>query len=134
MNFLFAIIDSIVEFVKRNPLTCLLLVMLAVFMPSFFGVLAVVVGVIILLVLALPIIGIIKLRRMSKKMEEQARQQGYSGQGFGGQAYGQQSQREARNAKEGDVKVYTTSQTPEKRVNDDVGDYVDFEEVEQPKK
>ena len=131
MNFLFAIIDSIVEFVKRNPLTCLLLVMLAVFMPSFFGVLAVVVGVIILLVLALPIIGIIKLRRMSKKMEEQARQQGYSGQGFGGQAYGQQSQREARNAKEGDVKVYTTSQTPEKRVNDDVGDYVDFEEVKQ---
>ena len=131
MNFLFAIIDSIVEFVKRNPLTCLLLVMLAVFMPSFFGVLAVVVGVIILLVLALPIIGIIKLRRMSKKMEEQARQQGYSGQGFGGQTYGQQSQREARNAKEGDVKVYTTSQTPEKRVNDDVGDYVDFEEVKQ---
>ncbi len=131
MNFLFAIIDSIIEFVKRNPLTTVLLVMLAVFMPSFFGVLAVFIGVIILLVLALPIIGIFKLRRMSKKMEEQARQQGYSGQGFGGQGYGQQSQRGAHNTTEGDVKVYTTSQAPEKRVSDDVGDYVDFEEVKQ---
>ena len=37
---------------------------------------------------------------------------------------------------EGDVKVYKTSDTPEKRINDSVGEYVEFEEVEEqnPKK
>ena len=34
--------------------------------------------------------------------------------------------------REGEVKVYKTSETPEKRVSRDVGDYVEFEETKEP--
>ena len=122
MNFLFTIIDSIVEWIKRNPLTCILLVMIAVFAPGLFGAIFIGIGIVVLLLLAIPIIGIFKLRRMSRKIEDEARQQ----QGFGG---GFSGQNRTRNSNEGEVKVYTTEEATEKRVNDKVGEYVDFEEV-----
>lgn len=128
MNFLFAIIDSIVEWIKRNPLTCILLVMIAVFAPGLFGAIFIGIGIVVLLLLAIPIIGIFKLRRMSRKIEDEARQQqGFGGQGFGGQGFGGQNRTRTNN--EGEVKVYTTEEATEKRVNDKVGEYVDFEEV-----
>ena len=126
MNFLFAIIDSIVEWIRRNPLTCILLVMIAVFAPSLFGAVFIAIGVVILLLLAIPIFGLFKLRRMSRRMEEQAHQQGF-GQGFGPQNFS--GQKRTRPSNEGEVKVYTTNEATEKRVSDDVGEYVDFEEV-----
>lgn len=122
MDFLFAIIDSIVEWIKRNPLTCILLVMIAVFAPGLFGAIFIGIGIVVLLLLAIPIIGIFKLRRMSRKIEDEARQQ----QGFGG---GFAGQNRTRTNNEGEVKVYTTEEATEKRVNDKVGEYVDFEEV-----
>ena len=122
MNFLFAIIDSIVEWIKRNPLTCILLVMIAVFAPGLFGAIFIGIGIVVLLLLAIPIIGIFKLRRMSRKIEDDTRQQ----QGFGG---GFAGQNRTRTNNEGEVKVYTTEEATEKRVNDKVGEYVDFEEV-----
>lgn len=126
MNILFAIIDAIVEWVKRNPLTCILLVMVAVFAPSLFGAIFIGIGIVALLLLAIPIFGIFKLRRMSKKMEEQGSQQ----QGFGGfGGFSQQSRTQQRPQNEGEVKVYTTEEPKEKRVSDKVGDYIDFEEV-----
>ncbi|MBQ2036515.1 MAG: DUF4834 family protein [Alistipes sp.] len=121
MNFLFAIIDSIVEWIKRNPLTCILLVMIAVFAPGLYGAIFIGIGIVVLLLLAIPIIGIFKLRRMSRKIEDEARQQ----QGFGGFS----GQNRTRTNNEGEVKVYTTEEATEKRVNDKVGEYVDFEEV-----
>ena len=121
MNFLFEIIDSIVEWIKRNPLTCILLVMIAVFAPGLYGAIFIGIGIVVLLLLAIPIIGIFKLRRMSRKIEDEARQQ----QGFGGFA----GQNRTRTSNEGEVKVYTTEEATEKRVNDKVGEYVDFEEV-----
>ena len=128
MNFLFAIIDSIVEWIKRNPLTCILLVMIAVVAPGLFGAIFIGIGIVVLLLLAIPIIGIFKLRRMSRKIEDEARQQqGFGGQGFGGQGFGGQNRTRTNN--EGEVKVYTTEEATEKRVNDKVGEYVDFEEV-----
>ena len=122
MNFLFAIIDYIVEWIKRNPLTCILLVMIAVFAPGLFGAIFIGIGIVVLLLLAIPIIGIFKLRRMSRKIEDETRQQ----QGFGG---GFSGQNRSRTSNEGEVKVYTTEEATEKRVNDKVGEYVDFEEV-----
>ena len=128
MNFLFAIIDSIVEWIKRNPLTCILLVMIAVFAPGLYGAIFIGIGIVVLLLLAIPIFGIFKLRRMSRKIEDEARQQqGFGGQGFGGQGFGGQNR--TRTSNEGEVKVYTTEEATEKRVNDKVGEYVDFEEV-----
>ena len=127
MNFLFAIIDSIVEWIKRNPLTCILLVMIAVFAPGLYGAIFIGIGIVVLLLLAIPIFGIFKLRRMSRKIEDEARQQqGFGGQGFGG---GFSGQNRTRTSNEGEVKVYTTEEATEKRVNDKVGEYVDFEEV-----
>ena len=128
MNFLFAIIDSIVEWIRRNPLTSILLVMIAVFAPGLYGAIFIGIDIVILLLLAIPIFGIFKLRRMSRKMEEQANQTGQQQQrqgfgGFGGHGFGKKQNNE------GEVKVYTTTSTPEKRVSDDVGEYVDFEEV-----
>ena len=133
MNFLLAIIDSILEWIRRNPLTCILLVMIAVFAPSLFGAIFVGIGIVVLLLLAIPVFGIFKLRRMSKKMEEQGRQQGFGGfSGFGQQSQ-QTHQKQHRNPNEGEVKVYATEEATEKRIKDNVGEYVDFEEVKEKK-
>ncbi len=126
MNWIVAIIDSIVDFVRRNPLTCMLLVMIAVFVPSVFGALLIGLAVAALLLLAIPVIALFRLRRISRQMEEQARERGFKG----GYSY----QRRSRSrSDEGDVRVYTTDEATEKRVSDDVGEYVDFEEVKEKK-
>ena len=96
--------------------------MIAVFAPGLYGAIFIGIGIAVLLLLAIPIIGIFKLRRMSRKIEDEARQQ----QGFGG---GFSGQNRTRTSNEGEVKVYTTEEATEKRVNDKVGEYVDFEEV-----
>lgn len=131
MNFLSALIDSIIDFIRRNPLMTTLIIMLMVFAPSAFGVLFIGIMVVLLLLLAIPIFLLFRLRRASRHIEEEARrasQQARGQQFYGRQTYGQQSQKQ-----EGEVKVYTTSQQPQKRVNDNVGDYVEFEEVKEKK-
>jgi hypothetical protein len=124
MNWIFEIIDSLIKWIGRNPLTFILIVMIAVFAPSVFGWIFVTIGIIALVVLALPIFGLIKLRRFTHDMEKQARQQGFGGGNFSGQQRGR-----TQNSNEGEVKVYTTDEAAEKRVSDNVGEYVDFEEV-----
>ena len=124
MNFLSAIIDSFFGFISRNPLTTIIIVMLLVFAPSFFGALLIGVVVLVLILLAIPLFMLFRLRRASRKIEEEARrasQQGYSRQGY------------SQPNSEGDVKVHATTQQPQKRVNDNVGDYVEFEEVKEQK-
>ena len=54
------------------------------------------------------------------------KRQGY-GSGRGARTEGSSRQQE------GEVKVYRTSETPEKRVSEDVGDYVEFEETKGPR-
>ena len=131
MNFLSLLIDSIIDFVRRNPLTTTIIIMLMVFAPSAFGVLFVSIMVVLLLLLAIPIFLLFRLRRASRHIEEEARrasQQARGQQFYGGQTYNQQSTKQ-----EGEVKVHSTTQQPPKRVNDNVGDYVDFEEVKEQK-
>ena len=57
------------------------------------------------------------------------------GGGFGnrGNYQSSQSRSKTNNPNEGQVKVFTTSEQPQKRVNDNVGDYVEFEEVKKDK-
>ena len=50
--------------------------------------------------------------------------------GFGGT---RGARTESRREQEGEVKVYRTSETPEKRVSESVGDYVEFEETKEPR-
>jgi ABC-type bacteriocin/lantibiotic exporter with double-glycine peptidase domain len=129
MNFLSAIIDSFLGFVSRNPLTTIIIVMLLVFAPSLFGALLIGVVVLVLILLAIPLFMLFRLRRASRNFQEQARhesQQSYSQREYTQQGYSQPKS-------EGDVKVHATTQQPQKRVNDNVGDYVEFEEVKEQK-
>ena len=122
-------IDSIINYIQRNPLTTIIIVMLIVFAPSAFGALLVGVAVVLLLLLAIPIYMLYRVRRMSRKMEDQARgrsqQRGFYGRTNTQSDYGRSA--------EGEVRVHTTSEQPQKRVNENVGDYVDFEEVKEKK-
>ena len=129
MNFLSAIIDSFLGFVSRNPLTTIIIVMLLVFAPSVFGDLFIGVIVLLLLKVAIHAFLLFRLRRASRNFQEQARhesQQSYSQRKYTQQGYSQPKS-------EGDVKVHATTQQPQKRVNDNVGDYVEFEEVKEQK-
>ena len=139
MNFLSAIIDSFLGFVSRNPLTTIIIVMLLVFAPSFFGALLIGVVVLALILLAIPLFMLFRLRRASRNFQEQARhesQQSYSRREYNQQGYSQREYNQqgySQPKSEGDVKVHATTQQPQKRVNDNVGDYVEFEEVKEQK-
>lgn len=69
-----------------------------------------------------------RIRKLQKQMQDQFGEQtghtGFYGQGSRG------SRSHAHNtASEGEVRLHVPSETPEKRVADDVGDYVEFEET-----
>lgn len=125
MNFLSLLIDSIIDYVRRNPLTTTILVMLMIFAPGAFGAIFIGIMVVLLLLMAIPIFLLLRLRRASRHIKEEAHRTTNSQQ-----FYGRQKEKETQ---EGEVKVYTTNQTPEKRVSDNVGDYIDFEEVKDKK-
>lgn len=125
MNIFSALIDAMASFVRNNPLTVVIIVMLAVFVPSFFGALLIGVLVLALLLVAWPVIMLFRLRRMGRRIEEEAARN--FGEGY--DPNNRYSRRERGERSAGDVKIYTAS-VREKRVKSDVGDYVEFEEVE----
>ncbi|MBQ5786253.1 MAG: hypothetical protein IIW00_07250, partial [Alistipes sp.] len=81
MNIFSAIIDSIANFIKQNPLTVMFLVMLAVFAPSLFG--SILIGLLIfgVIIMAVPLFMFFKLWRMSRKVEKDSQSQNF-GRGF----------------------------------------------------
>lgn len=129
MNIFSAIIDAMISFVRNNPLTVVIIVMLAVFVPSLFG--AVLIGALVFLLLlaAWPVIMLVRLRREARRMEQEASSRDF---GRGYYTRREQTRSSSRTNGEGKVKVYATS-VREKRVKSDVGDYIDFEEVKEVK-
>ena len=133
MNFIMILIDSIATFVRRNPLLCLLILMLALLAPSVLKGLA---AFVLYFVVGILFFGLIilltirwRFRRLQREMQEQF---GHMGGGFQGHTEGYTQQQRARQTtNEGEVKVYVTSETPEKRIANDVGDYVEFEETKE---
>ena len=121
--------DSIINYIQRNPLTTIIIIMIMVFAPSVFGALLVGIAVAVLLLLAVPIYMLFRVRRMSRKMEEQMRNNTREGGFYSQHRSDANSQWSQRREQEGRVRVHSTSEQPQKRVSDDVGDYVDFEEV-----
>lgn len=130
MNFLTAIIDGIAAFIRRNPITVLIILLLAMLAPAvlkgialfvLYTVLALVVVVFLLLLLFR-----MRIYRLRREMEEQ----------FGGQdatgAWGYRRTRDRSAGREGEVRIRRTSDAPRKRVSKDVGDYVEFEETKEP--
>lgn len=129
MRFLLAIVDALAGFVQRNPLTVLVILLLAIGAPALLKGIALIILYLFMGLLVLILAAMLALRwhmnRVRRQMEEQfgsgPRPQG----GFGQRRRASGPQPSAR---EGEVRVHRTSQTPEKRVSKDVGDYIEFEE------
>ena len=129
MGYLKIIFYGLLAFVERNPLFTLLLVLLAIFAPVVFKVAGWIILGILLAIVVLVAIGSLRLRRMRQQMEEQMRGSFRGGQGGPSAGYNPYGGGSTRRPNEGEVQVHITSETPEKRVSKDVGDYVEFEET-----
>lgn len=144
-------------FIERNPIFCFFMLLVAIVTPTLFHVVGwIILGIIALFLLILGI-GWWRMRKMQKELNNQFRQSGAGfGQAgstggfnnFGGFSTGgmsleelvRQMQAQADAAKRSSANANnnannantttTTSGSTQKRVNDKVGDYVDFEEVE----
>ncbi|MFR9503656.1 MAG: DUF4834 family protein [Rikenellaceae bacterium] len=119
------------NWIKDNPIF-FLLIFLAIVSPSFFfGAMQVVFYIIFGIVVLMLILGLIfraKIRAMQKEMEERGAQGGF---------YSSFQQRGSRSSNtrsdEGDVNIFQQGGAGEKKVSENVGDYVDFEEVKEKK-
>lgn len=135
MGFLTAIIDALAEFVRRNPIFTLIVVVLALTAPALLKGIALFVLYLVLgflvLVFLVSLLFRWRIRRVQRQMEEQFGAGGFGGAGYGS-GHGARTEGSSRQ-QEGEVKVYRTSETPEKRVSEDVGDYVEFEETKGPR-
>lgn len=136
MGFLTAIIDALAEFVRRNPIFTLIVVVLALTAPALLKGIALFVLYLVLgflvLVFLLSLLFRWRIRRVQRQMEEQFGAGGFGGAGYGS-GRGARAGASRRQQQEGEVKVYRTSETPEKRVSESVGDYVEFEETKEPR-
>ena len=119
MNFLFAIIDAFASFVRRNPIFCLVVLILAVGAPSLLKGIAAVALYAVMVLFILTLAGTLLLRRKLRNISDRMSQQ---------QQQRQQRYYDPHSRREGDVTVNIDRNQTEKRISDDVGDYVDFEE------
>lgn len=140
MNFLNTLLDGMINFVRRNPMTVLLIVFLALAAPALLRGLATIILYLVLGFILFIVVLLLMMRWRIYKMQQQVRQQFEQQQhrqsGFGGftgfSGFGRSSEsrsQRTRNPHEGEVKIRKTSQMPEKRISEDVGDYVEFEET-----
>ena len=123
MNFLTILLNSIVGFIRHNPLTCLFLAVLAVACPPLFGFMLGAVIVLVVLSLLGGLLFLWRLKRAQRDLENEIRQRQ---SGFYGSPDNGSGTTGSRN--EGDVSVHRTNGAPAKKISDDVGEYVDFEE------
>ncbi len=125
------------NWIKDNPIFFLLL-FLAIAAPSlFFGALQVVFYIIIGIIILLFILSLIfrsRIARLQKQMEDQMGGHGANQAGgrytWGGFSSGSQGARRQEETEQGDVKIFKQKGVGDKKVSKDVGDYVDFEEVD----
>ena len=104
------------EIIKRNPLTTLLIIMLAVAAPGVLGVFALILIIPLLIAIIGWLLVMYRVHKVQKSMEDQLRDHHRRTSGNSG----------AHNPNEGHVTVHVPQQEP--RVNDEVGEYVDFKE------
>lgn len=122
MNLLSWIVDSVVGFVKRNPIFCLIVFILALGAPSLLaGIASLILYVVVAFIVLMFVLSIVLRWRIGKLADGFGRQQQNGGSQYGSQ-YGRQQSRE------GDVRIHINNEPAEKRINEDVGDYVDFVE------
>ena len=108
MGFFTRILYGLTEFVRRNPVTCLVILILAVAAPSVLVGIANFIFYVMLTILLLGVVFVLLFRyRVNKLRREMGQQGGFSQEGPRRRTYTWYSRRD-----EGDVKVYKTSDTP----------------------
>ena len=116
MNLLIMLVDSLVSFVRRNPIFCLVVLILAIGAPSLLaGIASVILYIILGFIILMLIMSMVfrwRIYKLRNDLEQAA-----------GRPNGYRSQR-----REGDVSIHINDDAAEKRIKDDVGDYVDFVE------
>lgn len=119
MNIIKIFFANLIAGIRRNPLTFLVVLLLMLAAPWLFGVIALVFVAMALVVLFSWLSIIWRVRDARRQMERDFDEAGGN----------RQRNYRRSGTKEGDVTVVATEPS-RKRVNDDVGEYVDFKEVE----
>lgn len=120
MNIIKIFFANLIAGIRRNPLTFLVVLLLMLAAPWLFGVIALVFVVMALVALFSWLSIIWRVRDARRQMERDFDEAGGN----------RQRNYRRSGTKEGDVTVVATEPS-RKRVNDDVGEYVDFKEVEE---
>lgn len=142
MVYLKIIFYGILAFIERHPLFTLFIILISIFAPVVLKAIGWVIVAVLFALLLIVGVAAFRMHKMRKQVEDQFR--GTSSAGFSSgfsSAQGMsleelvrrmQAEAEAKRRSQDTYSSTTTqsSNTQQKRVNDKVGDYVDFEEVE----
>lgn len=120
MNIIKIFFANLIAGIRRNPLTFLVVLLLMLAAPWLFGVIALVFVVMALVALFSWLSIIWRVQDARRQMERDFDEAGGN----------RQRNYRRSGTKEGDVTVVATEPS-RKRVNDDVGEYVDFKEVKE---
>ncbi len=118
------------NWIKDNPIF-FFLIFLAIAAPSLFaGAMRVIFYIVIGIVLLLLILGLIFRVKIRKIQNDMYNSMG-GAQNQGGAYNGGYQRTKSEKRDEGDVKIFKQRGVGEKKISGDVGDYVDFEEIEE---
>lgn len=123
MDFIYRLIDSFVAFVRRNPFIFLIALFVALASPQLlagaFKAIIYAIMFFLILMLAIGLYMSYRINRLRKDAEQKMRNASGSYRNYG---------HNTQQPREGEVSVEQT-QPKEKKINSNVGDYVDFEDV-----
>lgn len=128
MNFIGRLVDSFVAFVQRNPILCLFILLLALASPALVaGVFKVILYTVMFFILMILLGGLYMSYRINK-LRRQAEEHTRGGNGTYSRTTYRDYGSQPKQSREGEVSVHQT-EPQEKKINKNVGDYVDFEDV-----
>ena len=123
MEFIYRLIDSFVAFVRRNPFIFLIALFVALASPQLlagaFKAIIYAIMFFLILMLAIGLYLSYRINRLRKDAEQKMRNASGSYRNYG---------HNTQQPREGEVSVHQT-EPQEKKINKNVGDYVDFEDI-----
>ncbi len=120
--------DSFVAFVQRNPILCLVILLLALASPALVaGVFKAILYIVMFFILMMLLGGLYMSYRINK-LRRQTEEQMRGGNGTYSRTTSRNYGSQTKQPREGEVSVHQT-EPQEKKINSNVGDYVDFEDV-----
>ena len=119
-----SLFSLILDFITRNPLTTLIFVLLCIAAPQVLGIFALILLVPVMLAVMGGLIFLWKVRKAQRDVEQKMRD------AQGRASYSERRYSGGGSTQEGNVTV-TATEPQQKRVSDDVGEYVDFKEVKE---